>query len=188
MSKSESDPPGGARAGSRHLSLDHLLKVLTLVAAMAGVGRYFYDKVESADHERRARAISYIERYADATMLEARQMLYEFWVVQPDLVQVLRAEEISARSYRSMLQASVFRHNADLPIQKALLQLDSFYSQLSYCRSGELCDAGILDAYFCRSARKDAVAYAPFFARLHDRSGDLQLGSGLAEFAAACTP
>ena len=115
-----------------------------------------------------------------------RGALYKFWAGQPSLINALRADKLTPRSYQSLLNASVFRNDEDLDIHLPLLILDSFYSQINHCRLGGLCDQIILDSYFCNISRKDAVAYAPFFVRLRERSGDDSLGAKLFQFSAAC--
>lgn len=167
-------------------SLDDLTKILALVVAVIGVAKYFYDKAETAQTDRRARAIGYIERYADPEILASRQSLHDFWTGQPELVAVFREESLSERNYLMMLKASVFRQNADTEIHRPLLLLDNFYSQISYCRSAALCDLDVLDAFFCSVAKKDAVAYGPFFDRLRERSGDQSLGKTLISYARVC--
>lgn len=158
-----------------------------LLVAVIGIGKYFFDHAAARDNAARTRAISYVEAYAKEPLLGARQQLYSFWSEQPGLVQILGEESISERQYAAMLNASVFRAGTDVSIREPLLLLDSFYSQISFCRASALCDAAITDAYFCQVSRRNAVAYAPFYTRLTEVTGDMSIGAELQNFAKACT-
>ncbi len=170
------------------MDIDTLAHIFTLVVAVAGMAKFFYDQDQAWKAENRERAITYINSYTEEPLLGARQTLYDFWASQPDLVAMLRSQSLTPRNYAAMLAASVFRTGADAPIREPLLVLDSFYSQVSFCESGGLCDTGIIDRYFCDHARRDVQAYAPFFEHLRTQSGDTRIGRELENFAARCTP
>lgn len=184
MSSSEID---GRRVSKRSLpNLDDLTKLLGVLVAVAGVGKYFYDKAEATAHEAQARAISYIEAYGSDPVLGAREALYDFWVGQPELIRIFGSESLSERQYHSMLGASLFRTDADATIRGPLLMLDNFYSQMSFCVQSEICDQEILDSYFCDMTRKSTIAYAPFYDRLRDVTGDSGIGAEMQRFAESC--
>ncbi|QDC10831.1 hypothetical protein FHY55_17020 [Oceanicola sp. D3] len=170
------------------MDIDTLAHLFTLVVAVAGMAKFFYDQDQALKAENRARAITYINAYTEEPLLGSRQALYDFWAGQPELVAMLRKQSLTPRNYAAMLAASVFRTGAEEPIREPLLVLDSFYSQVSFCESGGLCDTGIIDSYFCTHARRDAQAYAPFFEHLRSQSGDTRIGRELDAFAARCTP
>ena len=170
------------------VDIDTLAHLFTLVVAVAGMAKFFYDQDQAEKAENRARAITYINAYTEEPLLGARQALYDFWASQPDLVAMIRSQQLTPRNYAAMLQASVFRTGAEAPVREPLLVLDSFYSQVSFCESGGLCDTGIIDSYFCEHARRDAQAYAPFFAHLRNQSGDTRIGRELEALADRCTP
>ena len=168
------------------ISLDDLTKILGVAAVIVGVGKYIYDKVETAAQEAQERSISYIEAWGDEPLLGARESLYSFWVGQPDLIAVFGAEALSTRQYKTMLTASVFRSGADGQIRAPLLLLDNFYSQMSFCAKSGLCDQQILAEYFCSMTRKNVVAYSPFYDRIRDTTGDHGIGAEMAVFAKSC--
>lgn len=169
-------------------SLDDLTKLLGVAAVIVGLGKYFYDKVEAAAHDAQARSISYIEDWGAEPLLGAREALYDFWADQPDLIAVFGAEALSARQYKTMLSASLFRAGADAGIRAPLLLLDNFYSQMSFCTKSGLCDRPILDAYFCHMTRKNVIAYAPFYERIREATGDHGIGAEMVTFAEGCPP
>ncbi|MBY6048351.1 hypothetical protein [Vannielia litorea] len=170
------------------MDIDTLAHIFTLVVAVAGMAKFFYDQDQATKAENRERAITYINAYTEDPLLGTRQSLYDFWAGQPELVAMMRGQQMTPRNYAAMLQASVFRTGAAEPIREPLLVLDSFYSQVSFCESAGLCDTAIIDRYFCEHARRDAQAYAPFFAHLRTQSGDTRIGVELANFAGRCTP
>lgn len=190
MSALPSDTPGEAsrRRGFvvRMLTLDGIAKVVGLVVAIFGIGKFFSDRAESAAAATRARSIGYVESYAAPTLLDARQKLYAFWATEPGLVSALGSGALSERQYAAMLQAAVFRPGKDTAVREPLLILDSFYGQLSFCRKSGLCDTAILDSYFCEVSRRNAMAYRPFYDRLAEVTGDSSIGRELQSFAAAC--
>ncbi|WP_143534488.1 hypothetical protein [Roseovarius albus] len=179
----ESEPQTEADKPSR---FDSMAKVVTLVIAVFGVAQYVYDRVDARASGKKSRSISYIEQYANADMLEARHALAEFWAGQGDLVGIFRNTSVSERAYEALLDASVFRAGRDADIQRALLQVDSFYTQVGFCRSSGLCEAGLLDDYFCETARKYAFVYGPFFDRISDKTGDSGVGRELSAYAVEC--
>lgn len=179
-------PPTPAPKPRRSLSLDDLTKLIGVVAVIVGVGKYFYDKAETAAHDAQARSIAYIEAWGAGPLLGAREALYDFWAAQPDLIAVFGSEALSARQYRTMLSASLFRTDADAAIRAPLLQLDNFYSQMSFCAKSGLCDRGILDAYFCHVTHKNVTAYAPFYDRIRAATGDHGIGAEMVAFAESC--
>lgn len=175
--KEEADKPS---------KFDSVAKVVTLVIAVFGVAQYVYDRVDARASDKKSRSISYIEQYANADMLAARHALAEFWAGQGDLVGIFRNTSVSERAYEALLDASVFRSGKDGDIQRALLQVDSFYTQVGFCRSSGLCEAGLLDDYFCETARKYAFVYGPFFDRISDKTGDSGVGRELSAYAGEC--
>ncbi|MBZ4021667.1 hypothetical protein CKO11_04230 [Rhodobacter sp. TJ_12] len=170
------------------ITLDDLTKFLGVIALVLGGGKYFYDKAEAAAHEAQSRSIAYIEAWGAEPLLGARETLYDFWAGQPDLISVFGTEALSRRQYAMMLQASLFRTNADAPIRAPLLVLDNFYSQMSFCARAGLCDRAILDAYFCHVTRKNVVAYTPFYDRIRAATGDRGIGRDMQGFAQDCPP
>ncbi len=170
----------------RRLTLDNMAKVIGLVVAMIGVGKYYTDRTDAQANAARARSLSFIETYASNPLLGAREQLYGFWTEQPELVQIFGNETLNARQYGAMLSATVFRRNGDDAIRQPLILLDNFYSQINFCDKGGLCDPVILRDYFCATSRRNAVAYGPFYARLAERTGDSSLGADLQSFAAGC--
>ncbi|NPD16736.1 hypothetical protein HOY34_16210 [Xinfangfangia sp. D13-10-4-6] len=186
----QGQPPQPANAPARTLrawpTLDQLTKMVGLLVAVIGIWKYFYDHAAARENAAQARAIGYVESYAKEPLLGARQQLYTFWSTQPDLVNVLAEHSLSERQYAAMLTASVFRSDGDIAIREPLLLLDSFYSQISFCRASGLCDAAITDAYFCRVSKRNAVAYAPFYTRLAAVTGDTSIGAELQSYASLC--
>lgn len=170
----------------RSFSLDDLTKLIGVLAVIVGVGKYFYDKAETAAHDAQARSISYIEAWGAGPLLGAREALYDFWAAQPDLIAVFGTEALSARQYKTMLSASIFRTDADAAIRAPLLLLDNFYSQMSFCTKSGLCDRTILDAYFCHVTRKNVTAYTPFYERIREATGDHGIGAEMVAFAQSC--
>lgn len=182
----EAEAAKEAPKAAKRLSLDDLTKMLGVAVAVIGVGKYFYDKAEAAAHEAQARSISYIEAYGSDPVLSAREALYGFWADQPELVKIFGSEALSERQYNSMLSASLFRKNTDAQIRAPLLLMDNFYSQMSFCAKAGLCDREILDSYFCDVTAKNVVAYAPFYTRVREVTGDHGIGAEMAVFAEGC--
>jgi hypothetical protein len=171
---------------SSRLSLEDTTRVLALVAAVASVGKFFYDRAERNAQLASERSVEYIESYADDPMISAREQLYSFWAGEPRLIAVFQNEALSTRQYSALLSATIFRADLDLGIRQPLLLLDSFYSQITFCLNAELCDKEILQSYFCRNAQQSAKAYAPFYKRLANQTGDPGLGTDLQVFASGC--
>jgi hypothetical protein len=168
------------------MSLDDFTKILGIAAIMVGVGKYFYDKAETAAHDKQVRSILYIETWGSEPLLGAREALYDFWAAQPDLIAVFEAESFSARQYKTMLAATLFRNDADWAIRTPLLLLDNFYSQMSFCSKSGLCDHNILDNYFCHMTQKNSVAYTPFYDRIRLATGDRGIGEEMNIFTQSC--
>ncbi|MEH6836032.1 MULTISPECIES: hypothetical protein [Falsihalocynthiibacter] len=160
--------------------------ILTVIVALFGVGQYFYDTTSSRANSKKERSISYIQQYADSSLLGARQDLADFWVGQPDLVGVFRSKKMSSRSYAALLEVSVFRSSKDTIIRKPLLKIDNFFTQVGFCRSSGLCNPELLDAYFCDTARKYTFVYSPFFSKISELTGDTGIGHELARYAEFC--
>ncbi|WP_162933021.1 hypothetical protein [Roseovarius sp. EL26] len=184
MSKDEAAaPPEEVEKPSK---FDSIAKVVTLTIAVFGVAQYVYDRVDARSNDKKSRSISYIEQYANADMLEARHTLADFWSRQQGLVGVFRNTSVTQRTYGALLDASVFRNDLDGGIQPALLKVDSFYTQVGFCRSSGLCEAKLLDAYFCETAQKYGFVYGPFYERISDRTGDTSVGRELQAYAGEC--
>jgi hypothetical protein len=162
-------------------------KVFSIAALCFGGLRYFQERDAAVRTEALGRSLSYIEDYGSERYLKTRLTLHDFWSDHPELVQLLTRGGISERVYRAALSQEVFRTEDDRKIREALVLLDNFYSQVAFCHNTGLCDATILNQFFCPTAQSEAIAYMPFFERLAAKSGDTDLGRDLSEFSRHCS-
>ncbi len=168
-------------------SADIGFKIFSIVAICFGGLRYFQERDEIARDEAISRSLSYIEDYGSARYVGARLALYDFWADRQALVRLLTSGGISDRVYQTALEQNVFRPNADDAIREALVLLDNFYSQVTFCNRTGLCNSKILNDFFCQTAQSEAVAYGPFFDHLATQTGDSNLGRDLDAFSESCT-
>lgn len=166
--------------------VDISFKAFSIIAICFGGLRYFQDRERAEQNEALGRSLSYIEEYGSERYVKARLNLHDFWSAHPQLVQLLTSGAISERIYRAALSQEVFRHEADFELREPLVLLDNFYSQVAFCHRTQLCDVKVLNQFFCPIAQSEAVAYAPFFDRMAEATGDRGLGRELEKFGAQC--
>jgi hypothetical protein len=162
------------------------LKIVTVAVAIFGVLKYFSDRASTAEAERNARSLAYLEAYASPEMVGARQVLFDFWGENRDFVSHMRSEGIDARGYALFAQVSLNEYGGAKELQAALFKLANHYDQIWHCRTAGLCAPEVLDSYFCERAVLQSAAYAPFLADLGRASGYETLGEGLVNYGAIC--
>ena len=168
-------------------NVDLGIKVVTLAVALFGVGKYFLDQAAAGRAERKSRALDFVAAYAGDDLVATRVALYDFWRNHSEFVGFAQADGVSERAYGMFVRAALAEPEQSQPLQEALFRLANFYEQVGYCRASELCDAAILDRYFCGRIRAEWVAYAPFFARMGAATGYAEFGQAIGEYAAQCS-
>ncbi|WP_299772516.1 hypothetical protein [uncultured Tateyamaria sp.] len=168
-------------------NIELALKILAAAIAVFGVWKFFSDRALAVEAERRATALSYIEAYGSAEMIETRNVLFNFWKENDTFVDYMRAELVSERTYALFASVTIDEHPDTEAFQTAIYRLVNFYEQVWHCRTADLCDPSMLDEYFCDRVTLQAAAYQPFLDELGSRSGYESFGSSLGDFRVSCT-
>jgi hypothetical protein len=71
-------------------------------------------------------------------------------------------------------------------IDRALFQMQVFLDELAYCRRSGVCNAQILDGFFCDFVQRFSTAYAPFCDRLSRDIGAAPIDASLRALSATC--
>jgi len=156
------------------------------VVALLGVGGYFLDR----HGERQTRAdgvtLSYIERYAADPVLDARMVLYAFWLEQPDFLAHARTNPIPPAQYAYFVETR-FREFSDADsLRRSLITLDNFFDEMLFCRADDVCNTDRLDSYFCPEIQRHAEIYGAFYAVIRTDLVEEGFGVGVSRLAEAC--
>jgi hypothetical protein len=167
--------------------IDLALKLVATAIACFGVWKYFADRDAQAYAEAKDRSLGYIARFADADILQARETLMGFWRRQPDFVAHAMSGQISGPAYERFVAATFGTDRDRAEESQALFRTLVLYDEMAFCRSAGICDAGILDEYFCRYAVRHAQVYGPFYEIMAGETGTSNMDQKLQEFATACS-
>lgn len=162
------------------------LKFVGAAIAVFGVWKFFSDRDLAVEAEKRSKALSYIEAYGNAEMIETRNVLFDFWKGNDTFVDHMRANLVSDRTYVLFARVTLDEYPETEAFQAAVYRLANFYEQVWHCRIAELCNPEMLDDYFCDRVTLQAGAYQPFLTELSNRSGYESFGSTLGDFQTSC--
>ena len=99
----------------------------------------------------------------------------DFWHGHPEFVAHAMTGAISKPAYDRFVAATFGANPQSDPDRaetaEALFRILVFYDEVSFCRAGGICDAEILDAYFCRYVVRHAQVYGPFYAIMSAETG-----------------
>ena len=173
-------------AGNDRIDLG--LKLVATAIACFGVWKFFADRSAQAYAEAKDRSLGYISRFADQDIVGARGVLMDFWRAHPDFVSHAMSGKISRPAYERFVGATFGATGAAERAEttEALFRILVFYDEVAFCRQGGICDAEILDAYFCRYVVRQAQVYGPFYAIMSTEIGTAGIDEQLQKFAALC--
>lgn len=181
----KSEPPARRMRFGRR-GLDTTAKVVTMVAALAGVAAYFGDRWFERRNAAQTASLSYIERYAADPVLEARMALYAFWLEQEDFLAFAAENTIPPGQYRYFVDTRFDEYSRPDDIRRALIALDSFFDELQFCRGAAVCQTATLDAYFCTEVTRHNAIYAAFYDVMRADLGESGFGRGVEAYATTC--
>lgn len=162
-------------------------KVLLTIVTFFGVWQYFADRADATRREARERTLSTIALSTGPVMLAARHQLYAYWASEPELIEFLRkAEAIGPNDYENFVRVTLPRsiHRDDL--FNALNLISEVYTAAFFCRNSGVCDADLLDAYYCKRSHRYAVVYGPYFRAFNREVAGSDLGAALHDYVDAC--
>lgn len=166
--------------------VDYFLKILAMLIALFGVWKYFADKDAAVDAAAKAKSISYIHSYASGNMRDAREVLFSFWVSQDAFIDHVRSNKITHRDYENFVRFVLPRYENPKALQGALFSLANLYDQIIHCRESAICDAAILDDYFCPIVVQQQAQYGPFYEVLRADVASKDFGKSLERYAGFC--
>lgn len=166
--------------------IDFGLKFVATAIACFGIWKFFADRNAQAYAEAKDRSLGYIARFADTDVIAARENLMGFWREHPDFVSHVAAGAISEPAYERFVGATFGAAPERAEMTEALFRTLVLYDEIAFCRAGGICDAEILDAYFCRYVVRHAQVYGPFYAIMSRETGTAGIDQQLRAFAEAC--
>jgi hypothetical protein len=170
-------------AGSDRIDLG--LKIVATAIPCFEVWKFFADRNAQSYAEAKDRSLGYIARFADAEILDARETLMDYWRQHPEFVSHVMTGAISEPAYDRFVAATFGAGPDRAETTEALFRTLVLYDEMAFCRAGGICDAGILDGYFCRYVVRHAQVYGPFYAIMSEETGTSGIDQQLQEFAEA---
>lgn len=167
--------------------VEFALKIIATAIAVFGVWKYFDDRASSAQAARQAQSLGYIERFGADDLLAARTRLLQYWKDYPDFAAFAANNVMSPRAYANFINATYPNRPDRADVDRALFRIQVFFDEVAYCRASGVCDAPILDAFFCNYVTRYGVVYGPFFARLSSDIGAAPIDRNLQALATICT-
>lgn len=129
--------------------LAHLATAVTLILLLA----QFY---QSAENERRERALSYVHEFNGDAISRYRLVITKTWLPHRKLTDAINKNGGVSREDINELARDVIREydtkNPEEPATLAVQGMADFYDQVSICALEKVCDRRIVDSYFKQSA------------------------------------
>lgn len=163
--------------------IDTWSKIATVFVAVFAAAQYSIDIYRSKIDSRRLEAISYIERYAEDEMLNARMDLLQFWRERGEFAELVSSGAVSAENYGYFLLDQL---DQDEPARAAAMRIGYFLDELYFCYLSRTCDRSMILEYFCPQAIGQERGYFRYL-REHDaRLIGRDLYTGAKELSSIC--
>ena len=166
--------------------VDLALKLIATLIAVFGIWKYFADRATAEQTAAKNRSLGYIERFAGKALVDARGRLLAFWKDYPEFAAVTNERSITQREYALFVNATYPNRSDRAQIDGALFQMQVFLDEVAYCRGSGVCDAAILDGFFCDYVQRFSTAYAPFYERLSRDIGAAPIDAKLRVLSTTC--
>lgn len=162
------------------------LKVVGVAVAVFGVWKYFDTQKQFAHTSAKERSLSYIERFGTSEVIGPRRTLLRFWQEHQGAGLAIRDGLMSNRGYRLFVAATYPASSRREETDDALFRLSVFLNEMAHCKATEICDAEILEAFFCDYATRFVPAYRPFYEVISNETGSAPLMSQIEVFTDEC--
>ncbi|WP_425051750.1 hypothetical protein [Psychromarinibacter sp. S121] len=163
--------------------IDKWSKIATVFVAVFAAAQYSIDIYRSKIDSRRLEAISYIERFAEDEMLNARMELLQFWRERGEFAELVSTGAVSADNYGFFLIEQLDKEET---ARAATMRIGYFLDELYFCYQSRTCDRSMVLEYFCPQAIGQERGYFRYL-REHDaRLIGRDLYTGAKELSSIC--
>ena len=160
-----------------------MLKITATCIALFGVWKYFADRKAATETGQKARSLGYIQRFGAPDIVGARTELLTFWQGYPEFAAFVGEKPITGRAFRNFVTATYPTHDRRSEIDRALFGMVLLFDEVAYCQNSGICDAGIVDGFFCPYVARYAQVYGPFYQTLSTDIAAAPIDRQLQEFA-----
>jgi len=164
-------------------AIDTVSKVGGVCLAVFWVAQYTIDVVRSDRQSARNESISYIKRFSEDDILDARMELLNFWKGRERLASMAVTGSISSQNYGYVLLKQL---DSTPQAQGQLKRLGYFFDELYYCYVSDICDHALVESFFCPHAIGNESSYFQFLRESDARLVGRDLYLGVKELARLC--
>lgn len=169
---------------TRHRNaIDAASKIGGICLLIFYVAQYSVDIIRTNQRDARAASISYIQRFADSEILEARLALLAFWNERADLAQLAVRGAIPGESFGYALLAEMTREPETLA---GLKRIGYFFDELYHCHSSGICNAAVVEEFFCPHVIGNEETYFRFLRQSEAQIIGRNLYTGVKELSDKC--
>lgn len=162
------------------------LKVIATLIALFGVGKYFFDLSLDRQLSAKAAALERINRLSAGDVDAARNILFQFWLENAQVVTLLREQSVTERAYTNFIITAFDGAENRLDLIQSIYSLSQHYDDVFFCLDSSLCDSGMMLEYYCPRVSVTYRAYGPIIQTLRDQSGYSSFGAGIQALSELC--
>jgi hypothetical protein len=129
--------------------IDTISKTAGVILAFFWIAQYTIDLIRSNNAEKKNETITYIKRFSEGDLLDARMYFLEFWHERDEFARRSIGGEISLQNYEYILIDQIDKNEK---FRKNLRKIGYFFDELYQCNMSGLCDTRISNEYFCDHA------------------------------------
>lgn len=165
------------------VAIDAASKIGGVCLIVFYVAQYSIEVFRTNQRDARIASISYIQRFADSEILDARLSLLKFWDDRADLAELAVGGAISSESF-GFAMLSELEKTPETMAQ--LKRIGYFFDELYYCQSSNICNGELLLQFFCPHAIGNEKTYFSYLRRNESQTFGRDLFTGVRELSDKC--
>lgn len=170
------------------VAIDAASKIGGVCLLIFYVAQYSVEIFRTNQRDALSASISYIKRFADAEILDARLALLAFWGDRANLAQLAVSGTLSSESFGYAMLTELEMAPETLA---RLNRIGYFFDELYYCKESRICNSEVVERFFCPHAIGYERTYFHFLRESEAQiiGRDLYIGvKGLSELCVSTRP
>lgn len=161
-----------------------LANLATALALIVGVGLFNVETRIETNKRKTQESLNRITEFSYGRTGSAREKLSQFWREYEVVLFAMRTDKLQDSEYERFMREMV---DQEPLFTQEVLAVVRFFDEIRICVDTSICDAALVQEYFCSHVERYSNLYEPIISSLRNRLLSPEIGSGLRQLSDDCS-